>query len=137
MVFITGTCTTCGYILRLPGTPLDASRARLTQVWTYPCPGGHRTTGRLLDGYDWDWTPSTPDALPTDEGYAHALVARYGPHRVFQLGDSMRPLGINNILSVPKLQQLDSGQLCDDDSWYLRHDSPRQTTWFFVQTERR
>jgi len=134
MVFITGTCKTCGYILRLPGSPLDSSRERLEQCWTYPCPGGHRTTGRLLDGYEWDWIPSSADELPTDEQYARGLLAKYGTERVFQLGN--RTPGINDILSVPHLQKLGS-ELCDDDHWYLRHDTPRRTTWFFVKHERR
>jgi hypothetical protein len=136
MVFITGTCRTCGYILRLPGIPLDSSRARLDQVWTYPCPGGHRMTGRLLDGYEWDWIPSTPEALPTDEEYARGLVSKYG-NLVFHLGDGLHEFGINDILAAPGLEKLKSGELCDAHHWYLRHDSPRQTTWFFVKRERR
>lgn len=136
MLCITGTCKSCGYILRLPAEPLPAAQARLEQVWTYPCPGGHRTTGRLLDGYSWDWTPA--GAKPSDVEYGRSLVSCYGADAVLFLGiDRHASLGIRSIFSVVNLERLTSGQLCDEDFWYVRHDSPQRTTRYYVRLPRR
>jgi hypothetical protein len=136
MLRITGTCKTCGYILRLPAEPLPGAQARLDHNWTYPCPGGHRAHGRLLDNYAWDWIPT--GSKPSDVAYGRSLVTRYGADAVLFLGiDRHTSLGIKNIFSVIDLERRTSGQLCDANSWYLRHDSPRRTTRFYVKLPRR
>lgn len=130
MVYVTGTCKTCGTIVRLPGTPFEDARQRLEKHWNYPCPGGHRNDGRLLDGFDWDWVPSIPATLPSDEEYASGLVLKYGSDHVFSKGSAPRL----EVLGIRDLKEVPTDELTRH--WFISHESPRLTLTLYVKLPR-
>lgn len=138
--YVKGACRTCHATVRVEvnGQSADEIKAKLAQAQPYECPGQHMELGRMLDGYDWDWTPIEAPEPPTDEEYGRDLIQKYGADRVFYLGDDAlgSALGIKNLNILRDLEHLGFGEFGNSQHVYVRHDSPCHTTRFYVQERR-
>jgi hypothetical protein len=139
--YIRGTCKKCGIIIRVEmKDALDTLKQELSEPFPYECPGRHQEFGPMLSGYDWDWTPMQAEEpqLPSDEEYGRQLIEKHGKERVFYLGDPAigEALGIKHLTTLKDLEHLGFGDFANAQHYYVRHDSPRHTTRFYIGERR-